>query len=132
MAKHPWPDWDIYVRDGCTCAYCGFQGISPLSWRQLAIDHIVPKAKGGPDARENKVVSCNYCNTMKSGFDPSDGQWHLVLSDEARLKLIEKSREHIRWAISNNYGGPDKEQKDFKSMMEEIKRTREPGSGLNR
>lgn len=131
MAKHPWPDWNIYVRDGCTCVYCGFQGTSLLSWRQLTIDHIVPRAKGGPDAPENKVVSCNYCNTMKSGFDPSDGQWSLVLSDEERLKLIQKSREYIQWAISNGYGGPDGERKDFQSMIEEIKQAREPRSGLS-
>ncbi len=42
---------------GVSCAYCGEQAES--------IDHIVPRAFGGPDHESNYVASCLYCNQLK-------------------------------------------------------------------
>lgn len=48
----------IYKRDDNKCQYCG-------STRNLTIDHIIPKSKGGQDTWENLVVACCSCNTKK-------------------------------------------------------------------
>ena len=48
----------IYRRDGNKCQYCS-------STRNLTIDHVIPKCKGGEDIWENLVVSCSSCNTKK-------------------------------------------------------------------
>lgn len=48
----------IYKRDGNKCQYCN-------STRNLTIDHIIPKCRGGQDSWENLVVSCSPCNTKK-------------------------------------------------------------------
>jgi 5-methylcytosine-specific restriction endonuclease McrA len=48
----------IYKRDGNKCQYCN-------STRNLTIDHIIPKCRGGQDSWENLVVSCSSCNTKK-------------------------------------------------------------------
>jgi 5-methylcytosine-specific restriction endonuclease McrA len=48
----------IYKRDGNKCQYCN-------STRNLTIDHIIPKCRGGQDIWENLVVSCSSCNTKK-------------------------------------------------------------------
>lgn len=49
----------IYKRDGHKCQYCG-------STKQLTIDHIIPRSRGGEDTWENLVVACMPCNTKKS------------------------------------------------------------------
>ena len=49
----------IYKRDGHKCQYCG-------STKNLTIDHIIPRSRGGGDTWENLVVACMPCNTRKS------------------------------------------------------------------
>ena len=49
----------IYKRDGHKCQYCG-------STKNLTIDHIIPRSRGGEDTWQNLVVACNPCNTRKS------------------------------------------------------------------
>lgn len=65
----------IYKRDGNKCQYCG-------STKNLTIDHIHPKSKGGEDTWSNLVVACNSCNTQKSD----------KLLENTSLKLIRKPR----------------------------------------
>lgn len=48
-------------RDGFTCTYCGRRPPEVV----LHVDHIVPKAEGGPDELENYVTSCGPCNLGK-------------------------------------------------------------------
>lgn len=48
----------IYKRDGHKCQYCG-------STKELTIDHIIPRSRGGEDTWENLVVACMPCNTKK-------------------------------------------------------------------
>jgi 5-methylcytosine-specific restriction endonuclease McrA len=48
----------IYKRDGHKCQYCG-------STRELTIDHIIPRSRGGEDTWENLVVACMPCNMRK-------------------------------------------------------------------
>ena len=48
----------IYKRDGHKCQYCG-------STKNLTIDHIIPRSRGGEDTWENLVVACMPCNTRK-------------------------------------------------------------------
>jgi 5-methylcytosine-specific restriction endonuclease McrA len=47
----------VFARDGGRCQYCGGAAES--------IDHIVPRAKGGPHTWENVVAACRACNTAK-------------------------------------------------------------------
>jgi 5-methylcytosine-specific restriction endonuclease McrA len=49
----------IYKRDGHKCQYCG-------STKNLTIDHIIPRSRGGEDTWENLVVACMPCNSKKS------------------------------------------------------------------
>lgn len=49
----------IYKRDNHKCQYCG-------STKNLTIDHIVPRSRGGENTWENMTVACISCNTKKS------------------------------------------------------------------
>lgn len=55
------------ARDNFTCRYCGR---SPLDDNevQLHVDHIDPKAKGGPDCLDNFVTACRDCNMGKLDY----------------------------------------------------------------
>ena len=114
--KASWPDWEIYKDGRCTCVYCGFGGTGADrfdSWRQLAIDHLVPVSKGGRDAPDNKVVSCQRCNTMKGCFDPSDGAKPECISPEMRKELIVNVQRYLDLEHSE-------ERRDFDRMMSEL------------
>ncbi|MCY3908382.1 MAG: DNA methyltransferase [Anaerolineaceae bacterium] len=43
------------------CAGCGHA----FPFRNFTIDHIVPRARGGPDHLDNLQLLCNACNSMK-------------------------------------------------------------------
>lgn len=49
---------NIFKRDNYTCAYCG-------KYRDLTVDHIHPKSKGGKDTWENLISACFKCNSRK-------------------------------------------------------------------
>jgi len=113
MAKQDWPDWDVYVRDGCCCVYCGLDGTDIKSWRQLQIDHLIPCCAGGSESPENKVVACADCNRKKHGFDPSGGNKGLLLSADGRAELIARAKRHIE-------SKQRIEEADYRQMMKEI------------
>lgn len=49
------------------CAYCGCDTVrgGPASAERFCIEHIVPRAKGGPDNIANYASSCSACNSKK-------------------------------------------------------------------
>ena len=54
----------VYAKfDGC-CAYCGRR----ITFRELDIDHVVPKSKGGSNDLQNLFPSCMRCNRLKDSL----------------------------------------------------------------
>ncbi len=53
----------IYRRDNNTCQYCG-------STKNLTIDHLIPRCKGGADSWCNLLLACSKCNTVKGYRTP--------------------------------------------------------------
>jgi 5-methylcytosine-specific restriction endonuclease McrA len=72
----------IFERDKDTCQYCG----RTCERRDLNLDHVIPRDRGGPTSWENIVCSCIECNTRKSNRTPH----------EARMGLIRKPKRP-RW-----------------------------------
>jgi len=67
----------VFVRDNYTCQYCGLQT------RDLTVDHIIPKVRGGETMWTNIVAACKRCNNKKSDRSLKD----------AGLKLLRQPRE---------------------------------------
>lgn len=67
---------EIFLRDKYTCQYCGREG------RDLTIDHVFPRHRGGKHIWENLVSACKGCNHRKAGRTP----------EEARMKLLTEPR----------------------------------------
>ena len=66
------------------CAYCG-------SKKELTIDHVVPRSKGGADFTKNVVCCCHKCNQDKS-HSPWE-EWYLSQD----FFNVEKYNKIIDW-----------------------------------
>ncbi len=53
-----WSKKNVMVRDDFECVYCG-------TGKNLNIDHVIPRSKGGRNTFENTVTSCIDCNNRK-------------------------------------------------------------------
>lgn len=51
----------IYQRDMYVCQYCGKDCLP----RELTLDHVIPKSRGGKTDWENIVAACIKCNQLK-------------------------------------------------------------------
>ncbi len=49
----------VFARDEWACQYCG-------SERDLTVDHVIPRSKGGSNEWENIVTCCGPCNRRKA------------------------------------------------------------------
>ncbi len=56
---------NIFRRDNFTCQYCGTD-------KDLTLDHLVPKARGGKTTWNNLVTACRSCNSRKGDFRPEE------------------------------------------------------------
>lgn len=62
---------EVLLRDSYTCQYCGTKA------RDLTLDHVIPRRKGGKHIWENVVAACKHCNSRKAGRTPQEAQMHL-------------------------------------------------------
>ncbi len=67
---------NIFIRDRYRCQYCG-------SVKDLTLDHIIPKVRGGKDTWTNLVCACKKCNNYKGNRTP----------EEAGMQLLSKPRK---------------------------------------
>ena len=63
---------EVLRRDRFTCQYCGKEA------RELTLDHIIPRHKGGKHVWDNVVSACIRCNTRKAGRTPKEAGMHLI------------------------------------------------------
>jgi 5-methylcytosine-specific restriction endonuclease McrA len=62
---------EIFIRDHYICQYCG------LKTKELTLDHLMPRHRGGRHSWDNLVSACRACNHRKGG----------KTADEARMPL---------------------------------------------
>ena len=62
---------NILLRDEDTCQYCGKHS------RELTLDHVVPRSRGGQSTWENLVASCRACNGKKGNRLLKEANLHL-------------------------------------------------------
>ena len=65
--------FNVLLRDGFTCQYCGRR---PQA-RELTVDHVVPRARGGPTRWANVVTACRGCNHHKGSRTPEEARMRL-------------------------------------------------------
>lgn len=56
---------EVLRRDNHSCQYCG-------STKNLTIDHVIPRSKGGQHTWDNVVAACERCNSTKGDRLPHE------------------------------------------------------------
>ena len=74
---------EVLKRDEHTCQYCG-------SKRNLTLDHVLPRSKGGQHTWENVVAACAPCNSQKGS----------QLLTQTKLKLKRQPKAPINPVIA--------------------------------
>ena len=81
----------VFKRDGHICQYCQ----KSFGEKELTLDHVFPKSRGGEKSWTNLVASCKKCNQRKGNKTP----------EEAGMKLMrapKKPKNNIVDSMSNN------------------------------
>jgi len=78
LIKRPRPQMrlsrrEVFNRDRYTCQYCGRRG-----QRDLTLDHVNPRFRGGRHTWENLVTACKTCNHRKAGRTPQEAKMKLL------------------------------------------------------
>ncbi len=63
---------EVFHRDRYTCQYCGKET------RQLTLDHVIPRYRGGEHTWQNVVSACIPCNCRKAGRTPNEAGMRLI------------------------------------------------------
>lgn len=95
---------NIFERDDYTCQYCRKR----LATKELTIDHVMPRSRGGKSLWANVTLACYPCNRRKDNRTP----------EEARMRLIKKP-ERPHWAEVKTFvrGKIPKSWEDFLGEM---------------
>lgn len=65
---------NVYMRDDFTCQYCGEQRAP----KDLNLDHVTPRSRGGRTTWDNLVTSCRRCNFAKGSGTPEAAGMRLL------------------------------------------------------
>ncbi len=79
----------ILLRDSCTCQYCR----SKFAPKELTMDHVLPRSRGGESTWENLVACCFPCNNKKGNRTPQEAGFLLAkqprqITIHAKHKLL--------------------------------------------
>jgi hypothetical protein len=72
----------LIERDGPTCVWCRRE----LWRRDLTIEHVVPRSRGGHTTPDNAVVACRSCNRRR-GSRPVDAYVRDLLREGADVDI---------------------------------------------
>jgi 5-methylcytosine-specific restriction endonuclease McrA len=76
VKHHPRPrrltKLEVFSRDGYVCQYCGRKS------KELTLDHVIPRRRGGEHTWENVVTACIPCNRRKAGRTPMEAGMPLL------------------------------------------------------
>jgi len=90
----------VYRRDGGECVYCG-------STKQLTLDHVIPKSKGGSNEWTNLVTCCHKCNLHKADRTPQEVGMVLrkkPYEPSLFIDVVNNSLERIWEDYKNSFG----------------------------
>lgn len=92
---------NVFKRDRFSCQYCGNN-------KNLTLDHVIPRSKGGKTSWGNLVTACRRCNTVKGDRTPEAAG--LALSKKPHkptyIMFLRDHAETVRkeWQPFLNYG----------------------------
>ena len=67
---------EVLRRDHHSCQYCGTK-------KDLTLDHVIPRSRGGRHTWDNVVAACSKCNSRKSNRTPKEAGMKLRTKPKA-------------------------------------------------
>jgi 5-methylcytosine-specific restriction endonuclease McrA len=86
----------IYLRDGFACQYCG-RDLHDAPPRELTLDHLTPRCRGGSHASTNLVTACLACNSRRQ-----DTPWRRYAPEGAVARIIRTIRRRPNLALAKD------------------------------
>lgn len=96
----------VLMRDDFKCRYCGIKA----GEKELEVDHIIPKSRGGSNNLENLVTSCFECNRGKRDKSLIADAPEVEISEQTKLAIEaykkkvqedDASRVYINYFLQN-------------------------------
>jgi 5-methylcytosine-specific restriction endonuclease McrA len=86
--------WDVTIACRGKCVYCGLDGSKDIRiLRNFCLDHLIPRQANGVHDKQNRVLSCSYCNRdCKGNYDPRKDAPSLA----GRKVLLEQAAKYVR------------------------------------
>ena len=100
----------LYEKYNHRCAYCGCE----LKYKDMQVDHITAKYKGGVDSELNYLPACRQCNFYKSTFGIDE------FRERLKNVLMPNLTGTFQFRLAEKYGLVEKHDKDIKFYFEEI------------
>ena len=100
----------VYNKYDGKCAYCG----KVIQYKDIQVDHVIPKRQGGVDDISNYNPSCRRCNHYKRAY-------RLESYRELILKLHTKIRDMYLCKTAEDYGIIKIEPWDGKFYFEKVR-----------
>lgn len=93
---------EVYNKYNGHCAYCG----KKMEYKDMQVDHIIPKRIGGSDDVENLNPSCRRCNHYKRA-NTLEGYRELIstLHERIRKQYLDKVAEDYGVIIVKPWDG---------------------------
>lgn len=105
----------IYEKYGGKCAYCG----QAIEFRDMQVDHVIPRHIGGTDDEKNYYPACKTCNHYKSTLTVEKFRRELGLLKKRLKEKVFIYRLAVRYGlISEN----DNEVKFYFEKVQENKK----------
>lgn len=79
---------NVFKRDANKCLYCG-------NSKDLTLDHVLPKSRGGDSTWTNLATACKKCNSIKGDKTP----------EEAKMPLTQKPFRPTYVMFVRNFSG---------------------------
>jgi len=81
---------NVFKRDNHECQYCGTN-------RDLTLDHLVPRSKGGTSSWRNLITACKHCNAKKGDYTPEEAGMRLrrMPFKPSYIMFLKSSNGHV-------------------------------------
>ena len=102
----------LIERDGPACVWCGRE-----PWRRdLTLEHVVPRSRGGHATPENALVACRSCNRRR-GSKPVDAYVRDLLREGADVDVLRLRRTLSRLARSERRAHRDAAARQLRRLQ---------------
>lgn len=88
--------YEIHVRDGFRCVYCGLDGHESFAqWLTLSSDHLLPNGHPNRENPEFIATACQFCNTAANRYFDMAAKEGLTFDGKSRAELIAQRRPYV-------------------------------------